>query len=70
MVVSPNTTKLEVVIVPEEVILLMEKELLASRKTIVSGLASAVAVVRTLDSVPVVIKDALILERDAPSVMP
>ena len=67
MVVSPNTTKLEVVIVPEDVILLMEKELLASRRTIVFGLARAVAVVRTLDSVPDVIKDAFKLDNEPPA---
>ena len=51
---------------PDAVMLLIENDRLASRSTIVSGLAMAVAVVRAFDSEPVVMEDASNAVKEAP----
>ena len=64
--VAPLPDKVAAETAPDAVMLLIENDLLASRRTIVLESARAVAVVRALDSVPVVIEDAFSVVKEAP----
>ena len=64
---APLPEKVAAETAPDAVMLLIENDRLASRSTIVSAFARAVAVVRALESVPAVIDDAFKLVIEAPS---